>query len=71
MPHDENASLERRDSSVEPALEFQAIRATRLSVANYNTTLSSDSLDTGTGSSNSLPSASQSSIFGILWKDEL
>jgi hypothetical protein len=60
MPHEENASLERRDSSVEPALEFQAIRAIRLSVANYNTTLSSDSLDTGTGSSNSLPSANES-----------
>src|SRR5258708_29695261 len=31
-------------------------RATRLSVANYNTTLSSDSLESGTGSSNSLRS---------------
>jgi hypothetical protein len=30
------------------------MRATRLSVANYNTTLSSDSLESGTGSSNSL-----------------
>jgi hypothetical protein len=29
------------------------MRATRLSVANYNTTLSSDSLESGTGSSNS------------------
>jgi hypothetical protein len=36
------------------------MRATRLSVANYNTTLSSDSLETGTGSSNSLRSAKQS-----------
>jgi hypothetical protein len=36
------------------------MRATRLSVANYNTTLSSDSLESGTGSSNSLRSASQS-----------
>jgi hypothetical protein len=60
MPHEENASLERRDGSVEPALEFQAIRAIRLSLANYNTTLSSVSLATGTGSSNSLPSTIQS-----------
>jgi hypothetical protein len=30
------------------------MRATRLSIANYNTTLSSDSLESGTGSSNSL-----------------
>jgi hypothetical protein len=36
------------------------MRATRLSVANYNTTLSSDSLETGTGSSNSLRSTIQS-----------
>jgi hypothetical protein len=36
------------------------MRATRLSVANYNTTLSSDSLETGTGSSNSLRSANES-----------
>jgi hypothetical protein len=43
------------------------MRATRLSVANYNTTLSSDSLESGTGSSNSLRSANESSgseIFG-------
>ena len=39
------------------------MRATRLSVANYNTTLSSDSLETGTGSSNSLRSATQSVLF--------
>ena len=32
------------------------MRATRLSVANYNTTLSSNSLESGTGSSNSLRS---------------
>jgi hypothetical protein len=37
-------------------LEFPTIKATRLSVANYNTTLSSDSLETDTGSSNSLRS---------------
>ena len=37
------------------------MRATRLSVANYNTTLSSDSLESGTGSSNSLRSGIQSS----------
>jgi hypothetical protein len=36
------------------------MRATRLSVANYHTTLSSDSLESGTGSSNSLRSATQS-----------
>jgi hypothetical protein len=36
---------------------------TRLSVTNYNTTLSSDSLETGTGSSNSLRSAIQSFSF--------
>jgi len=36
------------------------MRATRLSVANYNTTLSSESLETGTGSSNSLRSANES-----------
>ncbi len=47
-----------RDTSVEPALEFRAIKWIRVSVANYKTTLSSDSLDTGTGSSNSLSSAS-------------
>jgi hypothetical protein len=33
---------------------------TRLCVANYNTTLSSDSLESGTGSSNSLRSAKES-----------
>jgi hypothetical protein len=58
--HEEKASLERCDSSAEPALEFRTIKATRLSVANYNTTLSSDSLETGTGSSNSLRSAKES-----------
>jgi hypothetical protein len=36
------------------------MRATRLGVANYNTTLSSDSLETGTGSSNSLRFAKES-----------
>jgi hypothetical protein len=35
--HEQKASLERCDSSAEPALEFRTIRATRLSVANYNT----------------------------------
>jgi hypothetical protein len=35
------------------------MRAARLSVANYNTTLSSDSLESGTGSSNSLRSTIQ------------
>ena len=56
----EKASFERCDSSAEPALVFRTIKATRLSVANYNTTLSSESLETGTGSSNSLRSAKQS-----------
>src|ERR1700680_2751703 len=51
-------------------MEFRTMRATRLSVANYNTTLSSDSLETGTASSNSLRSAKLSSIFDILWRDE-
>jgi len=36
------------------------MRATRLSVANYNTTLSSGSLEIGTGSSNSVRSANES-----------
>ena len=36
------------------------MRAARLSVANYNTTLSFDSLEAGTGSSNSLRSAIES-----------
>jgi hypothetical protein len=58
--HEQKASVERCDSSAEPALEFRTIKATRLSVANYNTTLSSDSLETGTGSSNSLRSTIQS-----------
>jgi hypothetical protein len=44
------------------------MRATRLSVANYNTTLSSDSLATGTGSSNSLPSAKQSLSLHSLYR---
>jgi hypothetical protein len=56
----EKPSLERCDSSAEPALVFRTIRATRLSVANYNTTVSSESLETGTGSSNSLRSAKES-----------
>jgi hypothetical protein len=55
----EKASLERCDSSAEPAL-FRTIKAIRLSVANYNTTLWSESLGTGTGSSNSLRSANES-----------
>jgi hypothetical protein len=41
-------------------MEFRTMRATRLSVANYNRTLSSDSLETDTGSSNSLRSAIES-----------
>jgi hypothetical protein len=36
------------------------MRATRLSVANYNTTLSSDSLESRTGSSNPPRSANES-----------
>src|ERR1700693_1023498 len=56
----EKASLERCDSSAEPALVFRTIKATRLRVANYNTTLSSESLEPGTGGSNSLRSANES-----------
>ena len=55
--------LERCDSSAEPALVFRTIKATRLSVANYNTTLSSESLETGTGGSNSLRSATESRLY--------
>src|SRR5713226_4755327 len=62
----EKASLERCDTSAEPALVFRTIKATRLSLANYNTTVSSESLETGTGSSNSLRSASKSAMLGIL-----
>ena len=40
-----------------------------LSLGNYNTTLSSDSLETGTGSSNSgaitLPQATQADLVGV------
>jgi hypothetical protein len=61
----EKASLERCDSSAEPALVFRTIKATRLSVVNYNTTLSSESLETGTGSSNSLRSANLIEFFPI------
>jgi hypothetical protein len=49
----------------EPALEFRTIKATRLSVANYNTTLSSDWSQIGTDSSNSLRSASESRLYGF------
>jgi hypothetical protein len=38
-------------------------------VAIYNTTLSSDSLETGTGSSNSLRSAKESGMSAILRRD--
>jgi len=44
------------------------MRATRLSVANYNTTLSSDSLESGTGSSNSLRSTIQSIVLRTFLK---
>ena len=64
----EKASLERCDSSAEPAL-LRTIKATRLSVANYNMTLSSESLETGTGSSNSPRSRQPVFNFGILWRD--
>jgi hypothetical protein len=59
----EKDSLERCDSSAEPTLLFRTIKATRLGVANYNTTLSSESLETGTGGSNSLRSAKRLRIF--------
>src|SRR6266481_6575412 len=61
----EKASLERCDSSAEPALVFRTLKATRLSVANYNRMVSSESLETGTGSSNSLRSANQSATFAF------
>ncbi len=44
--------------------ESRAIWAIRLRVANYKTTLSSNSLETGTDSSNSLPSATESRLWG-------
>ena len=61
----EKASLERCDSSAEPALVFRTLKATRLSVGSYNTTVSSESLETGTGSSNSLRSATESRLCGF------
>jgi hypothetical protein len=42
------------------ALESPRDQGNRLAVANSNMMLSSDSLETGTGGSNSLPSADQS-----------
>src|SRR5690348_7787215 len=51
-------------------MEFRTMRATCLSVADYNTTLSTDSLETGTGSSNSLRSANESRTLRILRKNE-
>jgi hypothetical protein len=48
MPHEENASLEPRDSNAR-RVEFRDHESTGLSVTNYNTMLSSDSLETGTG----------------------
>jgi hypothetical protein len=53
-------SLNVRDDNPRPGREFRTMRATRLSVANYNTTLSSDSLESGTGSSNPFRSTIQS-----------
>jgi hypothetical protein len=52
-----NASFEHRDSSAD---RIGTIRAIRLSVANLNMMLWSDSLETGTGSSNPLRSANES-----------
>jgi hypothetical protein len=60
MSHEEDAFPERRDGNPQTGREFRIMRATRLSVANYNTTLSSDSLESGTGNSNSLRSANES-----------
>ena len=65
----EKASLERCDSSAEPALVFRTLKATRLSVANYNTTVSSESLETGTGSSNS-PRSTIESAFPPCWREQ-
>src|SRR5260370_32959007 len=47
-------------------MEFRTMRATRLIVANYSTTLLSGSLETGTGSSNSLRSANESISLGLV-----
>jgi hypothetical protein len=66
MSHEENALLERRHGNPQTGREFRTIRATRLGVANYNTTLLSDSLESGTGSSNSLRSAKRSEMTRIL-----
>jgi hypothetical protein len=44
---------------------LRGIRAIRLVVASSNSMLSSDSLETGIGSSNSLFSASQSALFAV------
>jgi hypothetical protein len=51
----EKASHERCDNSAEPALVFRRLKQTRFSVE-INTTLSSESLEPGTGGSNSLRS---------------
>jgi hypothetical protein len=53
------------DSSAEPAL-FRTIKATRLSVANYNMTLSSERLETGTGGSIHFPPPYSPSVFTLL-----
>jgi hypothetical protein len=45
------------------------MRATRLSVANYNTTLSSGSLESGTGSSNSLAPPTSPGLRGFSAQD--
>jgi len=64
----EKAFLERCDSKRRTGI-VSGDQGNSSHVANYNTTLSSESLETGTGSWNSLRSASQSSNFGILWKE--
>jgi hypothetical protein len=59
MSHEENALLNVRDGKPQTG-GVRTMRATRLSVANYKTTLSSDSLESGTGSSNPPRSPKQS-----------
>ena len=55
MSHEEKLSLSVRHGNRKIGREFRTMRATRLSVANYNTTLSSDSLESGTGKSEFTP----------------
>ena len=55
------------DSKADPAFEPRAIPTIRPGAANPDVLLSSDCSQIGTGSSNSLPSASESLVFVILF----